>query len=497
MTQLQSPSAVQEESLNVIARGLPRRTPLAAEISYDSADSVHTTLLVVTGCVAAAVATSLSCQLPKSHTLSWTTILLLAATYIAFATAVGTLGISIPWFCLRSKPPFRLTFLAKRTAPAWIFFPCITLLYRQQSQWLFPLLSLATIALAFSLRQVFPASAEINQTDPSASLTSDLPSLYGLPPTGSGPMPAVFIAICAQAALLFAVAEYLFLAGLLLSSSLFLLVRRSSASDSRVIKEFSGRGQFTLLCAFAFITTVLALIPWVGNRLHSGFAGNEASHHAPPLTHQSTEADKPNSDYIGVVLWAPPIKKEILPPIPHSNSFRIGRASRPIVIPFDGQYWYFKAPSKRPGPRAHVAHGKSTEVNVRSSDFAPLLMEAYQNLGSSIDLSCCSEIDVAITNADIHPGEIALGILLTDSNSLGKPSRNFESMNLGERIIPSSESAQISLNRPPVNEVLHFPISTSTTMHQFNEITIIFLPAQERSHAGAKVSIQSFTLVPR
>jgi hypothetical protein len=497
MTQLQSPSAVQEESLKVTAKALPRRTQLAAEITHDSADSVHTTWLVVTGCVAAAMATSLFCQLPKSHTLSWPTILLLAATYIALATTVGTLGISIPWFFLRSKPGFHLAFLAKKIAPAWIFFPCITLLYRQQSQWMFPVISVATIALAFSLRQVFPPSAETNRADLSSSHSGDLPSLYGLPPTDSGPMAAVLIAICAQAALLFAIAEYLFLPGLLLSTSLFLFVRRSSPSDSRVIGKVSGRSQFAQLCALAFITTVLTLIPWVGNRLHSGFAGNEASQHTPPLTHQSTEADRPNSDYIGVVLWAPPIKKEILPPLPHSNSLRIGRASRPIVIPFDGQYWYFKAPSKRPGPRAHVAHGKSTEVNIRSSDFAPLLMEAYQNLGSSIDLSCCSEIDIAITNADIRPGQIALSILLTDSNSLGKASQNFGSINLGERVIPSSEPTQIPMNRPPVNEVLHFPISTSATMHQFNEITIIFLPAQERSHAGAKVSIQNFTLVPR
>src|SRR3984957_796996 len=191
MTQLQSPTAVQEESLNATAKGLPRRTQLAAETIEDSADSAPTTLLVVTGCVAAAMATSLSCQLPKSHTLSWTTILLLAASYIALAIAVGILGISIPWFFLRSKLPFHLGFLAKKVAPAWIFFPCITLLYRLQSEWMFPVLSLATIALACSLRQVFPPGTEINQTDPSASLTSDLPSLYGLPSTDSGPMHAV------------------------------------------------------------------------------------------------------------------------------------------------------------------------------------------------------------------------------------------------------------------------------------------------------------------
>ena len=168
MTQLQSPTAVQEESLNATAKGRPRRTQLAAETIEDSAESAPTTLLVVTGCVAATMATSLCCQLPKSHALSWTTILLLAAAYIALATAVGALGIAIPWFFFRSKPPFHLAFLAERVAPAWIFFPCIILLYRLQSEWMFSVLSLATIALAFSLRQVFPPSAETNQADLSA-----------------------------------------------------------------------------------------------------------------------------------------------------------------------------------------------------------------------------------------------------------------------------------------------------------------------------------------
>jgi hypothetical protein len=119
-------------------------------------------------------------------------------------------------------------------------------------------------------------------------------------------------------------------------------------------------------------------------------------------------------------------------------------------------------------------------------------MEAHQALGSSIDLSCCSEIDVAITNADDRPGKIAVGVLLADSNSLGKPFQY-----LSERTIASSEAVQIPLNRPPVQEVLRFPISRSAALHRFNEITIAFLPAKERARGGSKVSIQSFTLIPR
>ena len=174
-------------------------------------------------------------------------------------------------------------------------------------------------------------------------------------------------------------------------------------------------------------------------------------------------------------------KDRIVPPSPHATSLTIGKASKPIVIPFDGQYWYFKAPSKRPGPRAHIAHGKATHVNVHSTDSAPLLMEAYQNLGTSIDLGCCSEIDVAITNADVRPGTIALGIRLADSTSVGEPSQD-----LGDATIVSSKAAQIPLNRPPVEEVLRFPISRPTTIQRFNEITIVFLSARERARGGAK-----------
>jgi len=119
-------------------------------------------------------------------------------------------------------------------------------------------------------------------------------------------------------------------------------------------------------------------------------------------------------------------------------------------------------------------------------------MEAHQNLGSSIDLGCCSELEIAITNADTRPGKIELGVRLMDSTSPGKPSQF-----LGLRAIASSEAARISITRPPVQEILRFPISQSGEVHRFDEITVVFLPAKERDFAGAKVSIQTFTLIPK
>jgi hypothetical protein len=355
---------------------------------------------------------------------------------------------------------------------------------------MFLVLALATVAAAFSLRRLFPVSEEPVQRNSSSPYTGDLPSLYGLPIANFRPVRAFFIAICGQAALVLAIADRPLTAGVLLSICLSLLVWRWSALDSSAVKQFGGRRQSILLCAFAIYFTVLALLPWVADK---SFGPNKLPRRPALITQESKESDAPGSDYVGIILWPPPIKKTaILPPRPHATSFTIGEASKPIVIPFDGQYWYFKAPSKRPGPRAHIAHGRATYVNVHSTDSAPLLMEAYQNLGTSIDLACCSEIDVAITNADTRPGTIALGIRLGDSASIGEPFQE-----LGERAIPSSKAAQIPLSRPPVEEVLRFPISRPTAIHRFDEITIVFLSARERARGGAKVSIQSFTLIPK
>jgi hypothetical protein len=448
-------------------------------------------LLILTGCLSAAMIASLACRLPRAHTLSWTTIFSLSVKYIAITTVAGAIGTSIPWLFLRAKPSFGLRFLSKSIAVGWIFFPCIALFYRQQSAGMFLALTLATVALAFSLRRLFPASAESDPTALPPGYASDLPNLYGLPIPDFRPIRAFVIAICAQTALILAIAGYLFFAGALLSTSLAMLVWRWTALDRLAAMRLTGKGQSILLCAFAIFFTVLALIPWLPAKLNRR---NDVAAHKPALiTHESKDSDVPGSDYVGIILWPPPVKKtEIVPPKPHSTSFEIGKAAKPVVIPFDGQYWYFKAPSTRPGPRAHVAHGRSTYVNVRSTDSAPLLMEAYQNLGTSIDLGCCSEIDVAITNADVRPGTIALGLRLADSTSLGEPSQE-----LGYRTVVSSKETSVPLTRPPVDEVLRFPIPRPTTIHRFDEITIEFLSARERARAGAKVSIQTFTLIPR
>jgi hypothetical protein len=493
MSRPQSPSRLEDEPSQLIATSSPLIEKATREAKHHHEDSAETWSLVITGSLAAALVTSLSCQLPNSHTLSLITIFLSSIKLIILATVGGVLGLSIPWFFLKTKPSFRLSFLSKSVAVGWIFFPCITLFYRRQSPWMFLVLTLAAVAAALSLRRLFPSTTESDQKELPSPQTAELPSLYGLPIANFRPLRALFIAINAQAALICAITERPFLAGLMLTTCLSLLVWRWSALDGGATTRLARKTSSILLGAFALLFTVLALIPWIAGGV-PGSSLATAQPSKPPLAAlQPPESDKPASDYVGIILWPPPTKKtRIIPPVPHTRSLNAGRSTKPIVIPFDGPYWYFKSPNKGPGLHAHVAHGKATDVNIRSSDFAPLLMEAHQHLGLPIDLGCCSEIDVDIINADTRPGKISLAIRLTDEASRAKP---FEV--LGERTVVSSEESPIPLSRSPVKETFRFPISRSATIHRFDEVTVVFLPDKERSRGGARVSVQSFTLIPK
>ena len=57
--------------------------------------------------------------------------------------------------------------------------------------------------------------------------------------------------------------------------------------------------------------------------------------------------------YSGVILMLP-LKPphELVPPVRADELHLAGALAKPIVIPFDGAYWYFKRPDARPKPDA-------------------------------------------------------------------------------------------------------------------------------------------------
>jgi hypothetical protein len=316
-------------------------------------------------------------------------------------------------------------------------------------------------------------------------------SLFGLPAPDYNPLTKFFIAAALFAAGWLAANSFWAFASLCIAAAMFMTIWRWNTLTSHMRhRRRSGRRSRIEMTAAATSLTLLALLVWgmEGGRVSAGpLAKKPASGATPPAPGGLHSA----ADYIGVVLLPPEVeRKEIVAPAPRSP-LSLGFA-KPVVIPFDGPYWYFKAPARQPAKDAHVAHGKSTEVNVHSSDIEPLRMEAHQTLGSSIDLRCCAALDLKVLNADKRPGEIQLGILLSDGTSAGKPP-----LYLGEVTLPSSEPLVIPHDRAPVEETLHYIIPKEAKYLRFNEISVIFHTAPFHSRYGAKVAIQNFTLIPR
>lgn len=276
---------------------------------------------------------------------------------------------------------------------------------------------------------------------------------------------------------------------------------RSPAQDRSV------RQSYTLpLAMLAIIFTMAALIPYV-----SGTGGLRlGSLHKPAVRISSqgsvaprrstgetvNEARKlPSEGNAGIILW--PEKQQqtklIAPtPIDLSRPPQFGSNANPLVIPFDGVYWFFKAPDLRPPKTARQAHASPDAVEIRSTDQRPLSIEAHDNLGNLIDLNCCSRIQIAIRNADRYPETVSLELILVDST---QPTEAHVS--LGAMMVKSSHAWRIYERPRPVSEILNFPIPMHVRLHRFDEIKVIFRLDRARADAAAKIAIDHFVLVPR
>jgi hypothetical protein len=65
---------------------------------------------------------------------------------------------------------------------------------------------------------------------------------------------------------------------------------------------------------------------------------------------------------------------------------------------------------------------------------------------------------------------------------------------LGTVTIPSSEVE--GLRELPAEETMAFAVPASVVGREFDEITVVVRPAQERSRTGAQIAIRRFVLMP-
>jgi hypothetical protein len=194
-----------------------------------------------------------------------------------------------------------------------------------------------------------------------------------------------------------------------------------------------------------------------------------------------------DKSFPGVILWpeTKEAQKELTAPRPWSWLTTLTPVPRtPFSIPFTGQYWMFKPPQEAPPPGSYFRRDSPLARSFSTTDQRPMAMEALQKLDHALDLSCCRAIRIDISNADRYPGTIALELLLMDTQSLGQPSES-----LGRRDVLSTPSVL------PVTEVLEFPVP-GTGIRKFDVMQVVFHRGFFRVDRSAKISIESFTLVP-
>ena len=90
------------------------------------------------------------------------------------------------------------------------------------------------------------------------------------------------------------------------------------------------------------------------------------------------------------------------------------------------------------------------------------------------------------------PSDSDLGLVLTDASLPGRPRQV-----LAARQVLSSLMDPMPKDRTPVKEVLRFAVPRGTHLRRFDDLTVQFILAPRHARTAAKVSVESFELVPR
>lgn len=302
---------------------------------------------------------------------------------------------------------------------------------------------------------------------------------------------ALLVSACTETSALAVTCGYETVCAILLLSGAFGIAwiyhLESQTPDAKMRRS---RGVEFVVKALVALTCMIVVLLFVSRSHNRSLARIPTPKSVGPIAN-GTHGGHDDS-YVSVVLWPKqPHPVRVAAPPPQSRPKVVMKLSKPLVIPFEGAYWYLRSREIKPGRNAHVVHGSPTKVNIHSTDWHPLMMEAHQRLSSPIDTGCCRELDLSILNADNRPGTIRIAVELIDSSSTGVESEDLEA-----RPVISSMRPEFSLDRPPANEVLKYPIPTDSTIHHFNEIEVIFLPSKERSLGGVQIAIRNFRLLP-
>jgi len=225
-------------------------------------------------------------------------------------------------------------------------------------------------------------------------------------------------------------------------------------------------------------------------------SGSESTYGHAKLDARRLTALVPGDSEPGVIVRPEIIDHfTIVPPLPMRRVFDAKPsecATDPVSIPFYGVYWVFKAADQTLPSGAVEMRGNPAAMSFKTTDFSPISMEARQNFGSLIQLSCCSAIELVISNGDRRPGTVRVELTLANSTLPGQPQQSLGILPVNSTLhwFPGDE-------RPPVTEVLSFRLPAHLAIRSFDEATIRFEMQSPRERWSAKIAVEKFRLIPR
>lgn len=476
--------------------------------------------LLAAGCLA-----FLRCPVPPPNPLSWARLFATAAVYVLSAFMAGPAAMFAIYPILPRRVDLGIGDVALRTAAAAVWFAPLAIFLSQMSMWA---IAAAGVLVASVTRLVrFHHDTMPGGRMPEALDALPSTAIFRFPPTASRRLP--FSALCAstagQAGGVAGLAGYPLAAATLLGVSVAVVMWFGGATRGRGQPRSTcftrSAPRMTLLVVLATAFTAAGLTPYL--EVKRGFSWGSAQHsrnkliktassvldalfHPSAPRHSKDDLDhtnKPHDDstaivigavHPGVILW-PEIhaRSIVVPPLPVMGPglFTIRHAT-PLSIPFFGVYWLFKAPDDRPPDDSFRARGNPAAHTFFTTDHMPLSMEANQNLGTLIDLSCCSKIQIAISNADRYPGSVSLELILINTTLPSKPTQSLGSVEV--KSIPRWRPADDGM---PLPETLTFAVPSTTSIRKFDEVKIKFHLEAVRAETAAKIAIERFLFVPR
>lgn len=425
--------------------------------------------------------------------LSANKILVIAALWVGVTAGTGTGALLLANMVLRRREGRRFRVEALEAMAAWLLLPPLFLLADRGSAWAMALAAGAAAVLAACLRGMIPAAGPLDGDEmPAEGLR-----FAELPRPDSGRGQAWAVAICVEGAVVLAARRQAAPAALLMGVGAFVLVWKRLTSLQRARGETMRRPASR--SAAAAVLALVVVVPLLLVQLvRMGPAGVASAAEQASPKQKAQDADAPADGYRGIVLFAVRDKAKELPPVPVERPAVWNGARRPLVIPFDGAYWYFQAPHRDPGLHPHVAEGDPVKVSIFSTGWLPLEMEAHQALARPVAVRDCGALVVRVRNGDNRPGRIEMGVVLTDEALAAKPS-----LFLGTEPIVSTEAGSFVRKASPVEEDVRFRIPEGAGMREggklreFDAITVLFFPAGERATMGSRVGIEDFSLEPR